>query len=61
MSQRDITTIQVTKELKSFLSSQATSKGETYDQILRRLLAKIWGVKFEAQEAANIRGGIDEE
>jgi len=56
MSQREITTIQVTKELKDFLSSQATRKGETYDQILKRLLGKIWHVKFEGKEAQNETG-----
>lgn len=54
MVQNDKTTIQVTKELKDYLDSQASKKGETYDQILRRLLTKL-GIKFSDG------GKIDEE
>lgn len=43
------TTIQISIELKNFLVAQAIKKGETYDQILRRLLSKIWGVKLEKE------------
>lgn len=57
MSERDITTIQITRELKTFLVGQAIRKGETYDEILRRLLAKIWGIKFEHPEAEDIKKG----
>jgi len=52
---RDITTIQITRGLKDFLASQTIHKGETYDEILKRLLSKIWGVNFQRPEAADAK------
>ena len=40
------TTIQVSRELKDFLATQATHKGETYEQIIKRLLEQVWKVKL---------------
>ena len=43
----EVTTIQVTKELTHFLSTQSIKKGETYDQIIKRLLKKLWGTDIK--------------
>jgi len=36
----DFTTIRISKELHKFLTDQAIKKGETYDDIINRLLKK---------------------
>lgn len=59
MEKKEITTIQVSKELKHFLSSQAISKGETYDQIIRRLLQKIWGADIPQKPKVEGKDEVD--
>ena len=41
-------TIKVSDELHEFLTKQAISKNETYDQIIKRILKKLWGADIEA-------------
>lgn len=43
-------TIKVSNELHDFLAKQAISKNETYDQIIKRLLKKLWGADIEKGE-----------
>jgi len=45
-------TIKVSDELHEFLTKQAISKNETYDQIIKRLLKKAWGAEIEAGDNA---------
>jgi len=47
-SRREITTIQISKETRELLK-QIGHKGETYDQIIRRLIKKAYG-----EEALNV-------
>lgn len=37
------TTIQISPELHQFLKTQAIRKDESFDEILKRLLEKLWG------------------
>ena len=39
--------IRISPELKRFLDNQAVKKDDSYDQIIKRLLKKCWGVEFE--------------
>ena len=51
-------TIQISEELHHFLTINATSKNETYDQIIRRLFRS--GLKFaigEAPSTESVEGG----
>jgi len=41
------TTIQISLELHQFLKTQAVKKDETYDEILKRLLKKLWGAHID--------------
>jgi hypothetical protein len=45
---REITTIQISKETRELLK-QIGRKGETYDQIIRRLIKQVYG-----EEALNV-------
>lgn len=50
MAGKRITTIQVTRELRDFLVKQAIKKNESYDEIIKRLLKKLWGATVEREE-----------
>jgi len=43
MKKEERTTIQISRELKDFLATQAVRKGESYDEIIKRLLEKVRG------------------
>lgn len=42
---KDITTIQISKETKKILM-MIGHKGETYDQLIRRLIKQVYGEQF---------------
>lgn len=49
MKRDERTTIQLSRELKEFLAAQAVKKGESYEEIIKRLLGKLWGARFGDQ------------
>lgn len=55
----DKTTIQISNELHHFLTIQAISKNETFDQIIRRLFRQ--GVRFSIDNRELMRENKPEE
>lgn len=43
-------------ELHEFLSKQAVGKGESYDDIIKRLLKELWGAEINEVEVKSEAG-----
>lgn len=54
---RKVTTIQVSKETRDLLR-KVGHKGETYDQIIRRLIRQVYGKNVDRFLADTWHGGI---